>query len=73
MKVQARSTRNYGAHSIHVLYGKSWETCEGTEGLTDEECKMFIRDMLKDDRLSIRASFGENAKRLPHEYRIVGD
>ena len=68
-KLQARATREIPLGSVCVIYGTTWENCEGTDTLTQEECRDLVRLWMKDDRLFAR-EHGYTWRR-PHQYRIV--
>ena len=67
-KIQAKASGKIRASSVAVLYGTSWEDCEGTKGLSLEECNELMTAWRKDDRRFAR-SLGHAGE--PHIYRSV--
>ena len=58
-------------NSLLILYGKTWEVCEGSHGLLLAEISELIRQWNRDDRLTAR-EFGF-PRTAVHEYRPMAD
>ena len=69
-KIVARASGLLPSSSIFVLYGRDWELCEGSEGLTFEEARELKDAWIKDDRRAQRDN-GMHRCLAPHDYSIV--
>jgi hypothetical protein len=72
MKIQAMASGLVPLSSVIVFYGREWEDCEGTAGLTCEECQELMASWERDDRRAAR-EMGRPSYMVPHRYRMVSE